>query len=106
MSKEEAEKVKQQYINEQKEEMEKVKNESMQEVREKKEELKKTEERLIQREKDIIKMRYGIEYDKEMTLVEVGKEYELTSERVRQIQAKGEQKLKKYMIKKGFEINA
>lgn len=49
-AKEQAEKIKQNYIAEQKEEMERIKNESMQEVRERKEELRKTEERLIQRE--------------------------------------------------------
>ena len=59
---------------------------------------------LKDREKDIIKMRYGIEYEREMTLDEVAKKYNLTSERIRQIQAKGQEKLKKYMIRKGYTL--
>ncbi len=49
---------------------------------------------LTAREKDIIKKRFG--FDKEpMTLVEVGKEYNLTKERVRQIEIKAKKKIKK-----------
>lgn len=43
---------------------------------------------LSEREADVIKMRFGIGYDKEMTLQEIGQMYGVTRERIRQIEAK------------------
>lgn len=47
------------------------------------------------REENIVKMRYGIEEDREHTLEEVGKKFNVTRERVRQIEVKALSKLKK-----------
>ena len=44
--------------------------------------------KLNQRERAIIKMRFGIDDNKTHTLEEVGKEFKITRERVRQIEAK------------------
>lgn len=49
---------------------------------------------LSERESNIIKMRFGIDREKAMTLEEVGKEYHLTKERIRQIEAKALRKLR------------
>lgn len=47
------------------------------------------------REENIVKMRYGIEEEREHTLEEVGKKFNVTRERVRQIEVKALSKLKK-----------
>jgi RNA polymerase primary sigma factor len=44
---------------------------------------------LPQRQADVIRMRFGIERDGEMTLEEIGQLYGVTRERIRQIEAKG-----------------
>lgn len=50
---------------------------------------------LNQREEDIVKMRFGIDEEREHTLEEVGKKFKVTRERVRQIEVKALNKLKK-----------
>ena len=49
---------------------------------------------LTPREAKIIRMRFGIRFDKDHTLEEVGKQFSITRERVRQIEAKALRKLK------------
>lgn len=44
---------------------------------------------LPEREADIIRMRFGIDHDSDMTLEEIGQIYGVTRERIRQIEAKG-----------------
>lgn len=50
---------------------------------------------LNNREENIVKMRFGIDEDKEYTLEEVGKRFQVTRERVRQIEVKAIKKLKR-----------
>jgi RNA polymerase primary sigma factor len=49
---------------------------------------------LLPREEQIIRMRFGIGFDKDKTLEEVGKHFSITRERVRQIEVKAMRKLK------------
>lgn len=58
---------------------------------------------LTTREQKVIKMRYGIDCGREYTLEEIGDELELTPERIRQIQFKTEEKMKKRIIAKRIE---
>ncbi len=51
---------------------------------------------LAAREQKILKMRFGLEDGRTHTLEEVGKEFGVTRERIRQIEAKALQKLKKH----------
>jgi RNA polymerase primary sigma factor len=51
---------------------------------------------LSPREQRILKMRFGLEEGRTHTLEEVGKEFGVTRERIRQIEAKALQKLKKH----------
>lgn len=48
---------------------------------------------LPEREEQIVRMRFGIGYPRPLTLEEVGEEFQITRERVRQIEAKALQKL-------------
>ena len=49
---------------------------------------------LSDREKKVLIMRYGLDDGKERTLEEVGKEFNVTRERIRQIEAKALWKIK------------
>jgi RNA polymerase primary sigma factor len=51
-------------------------------------------ETLTPRETEIIRMRFGIGFDKDQTLEEVGRHFSITRERVRQIEAKALRKLR------------
>lgn len=51
---------------------------------------------LTDREQKIIKMRFGLDDDKSHTLEEVGQEFSVTRERIRQIEAKALAKLRKH----------
>ena len=56
---------------------------------------------LTQREEEVIRLRYGVGYDREYTLEEIGKRFCVTRERVRQIEAKAFRKIRReYSIKK------
>ena len=50
--------------------------------------------RLTPREQRILKMRHGIGVEDEMTLEQVGREFSLTRERIRQIEAQAKKKLR------------
>lgn len=58
-------------------------------------EIKKTLDILDEREKEIISARYGIGGDVKLTLEEVGKKFNITRERVRQLEKRALEKLKK-----------
>ena len=49
---------------------------------------------LTEREAKVLKLRFGLEATKQMTLEEVGKVFGVTRERIRQIEAKALRKLK------------
>jgi RNA polymerase primary sigma factor len=49
---------------------------------------------LNEREKKIIMLRFGLENERPMTLEEVGREFNVTRERIRQIEAKALRKLR------------
>ena len=51
---------------------------------------------LSDREQKIVKMRFGLENSKSHTLEEVGREFAVTRERIRQIEAKALAKLRKH----------
>ena len=51
---------------------------------------------LTEREQKILKMRFGLEDGKSHTLEEVGQEFSVTRERIRQIEAKALSKLRKH----------
>jgi RNA polymerase primary sigma factor len=58
---------------------------------------------LTPKEQKIIKMRFGLETGKSHTLEEVGQEFAVTRERIRQIEAKALQKIRDMVNKKGTE---
>jgi DNA-directed RNA polymerase sigma subunit (sigma70/sigma32) len=51
--------------------------------------------RLTERERDIVKMRFGIGYESAYTLDEIGKKFKLTRERIRQIEKKALERIKR-----------
>ena len=59
-----------------------------------KEQLEEVLNALTPREKDVLKLRYGLEDGRERTLEEVGKIFNVTRERIRQIEAKALRKLR------------
>lgn len=56
---------------------------------------------LSERERTILNMRVGRGYDHAMTLEEVGREFKITRERVRQVEAKARRKAKPHFIRAG-----
>ena len=59
-----------------------------------KEELEEAMASLTERERNVIKLRFGLDDGKTRTLEEVGKEFNVTRERIRQIEAKALRKLR------------
>lgn len=59
-----------------------------------KENIKEVLQSLSEREGNVLKMRFGLESSRPMTLEEVGREFGVTRERIRQIEAKALRKLK------------
>ncbi|MBI5556937.1 MAG: RNA polymerase sigma factor RpoD [Deltaproteobacteria bacterium] len=58
---------------------------------------------LTEREENVLRMRFGIDTEKDLTLEEVGKTFSVTRERIRQIEAKALKKLKHPNRKKHLE---
>ena len=58
------------------------------------EQLEEVMNTLTPREAKVLKLRFGLEYGKARTLEEVGKEFDVTRERIRQIEAKALRKLR------------
>lgn len=58
---------------------------------------------LPERDRQIIRLRYGLDDGRVRTLEEIGKEYHVTRERIRQIEAKSIRHLKKRSIRKRLE---
>jgi len=51
--------------------------------------------RLTEREREVVKMRFGIGYESAYTLDEIGKKFKLTRERIRQIEKKALERIKR-----------
>lgn len=58
---------------------------------------------LTDREKEVIQYRYGLKDDKKYSLIEIGKIFNISSERVRQIEEKALSKLKQYLKDQNIE---
>lgn len=69
-----------------------------------KDELDKALNTLPERERDVLKFRYGIGSDRSHTLEEVGREFKVTRERIRQIEAKALRKLRQASRSKNLRI--
>ena len=65
-----------------------------------KDEIQKVLMTLTTRERDVLTMRFGLDNGHTRTLEEVGKEFDVTRERIRQIEAKALRKLKNINRKK------
>ncbi len=59
---------------------------------------------LSPREAEIIRMRFGIGFEKDYTLEEIGNHFSITRERVRQIEAKALRKLKHPNRRKSLKV--
>jgi RNA polymerase primary sigma factor len=59
--------------------------------------------RLNDRERQILVSRYGLGGAREMTLEQLGKEMGITKERVRQIESKAQEKLRKFALEQKIE---
>lgn len=69
-----------------------------------KDELNKALDTLPARERDVLKFRYGIGSDRSHTLEEVGREFNVTRERIRQIEAKALRKLRQQSRSKNLKV--
>ncbi|MGN1341471.1 MAG: RNA polymerase sigma factor RpoD [Oscillospiraceae bacterium] len=69
-----------------------------------KDELNKALDTLPARERDVLKFRYGVGSDRSHTLEEVGKEFNVTRERIRQIEAKALRKLRQQSRSKNLRM--
>ncbi|MBO6007196.1 MAG: sigma-70 family RNA polymerase sigma factor, partial [Lachnospiraceae bacterium] len=58
------------------------------------EQLDKVLDSLTDREKKVLRLRFGLDDGRQRTLEEVGKEFNVTRERIRQIEAKALRKLR------------
>lgn len=67
-------------------------------------ELDKALNTLPERERDVLKFRYGIGSDRSHTLEEVGREFKVTRERIRQIEAKALRKLRQASRSKNLRV--
>ncbi|MGL4953012.1 MAG: RNA polymerase sigma factor RpoD [Culicoidibacterales bacterium] len=65
-----------------------------------KEQIRDVLERLTEREKRVLRLRFGLDDGRTRTLEEVGQEFDVTRERIRQIEAKALRKLHKPSISK------
>ena len=72
---------------------------------EKKNIVKKLFSCLEDRERKIIEMRYGINHPREYKLHEIGKFFNVTRERIRQVQVKAEKKMKTYARIRKIKLN-
>lgn len=69
-----------------------------------KDELNKALNTLPEREREVLKFRYGVGYDRSHTLEEVGKQFKVTRERIRQIEAKALRKLRSQSKSKALRV--
>lgn len=69
-----------------------------------KDELNKALNALPEREREVLKFRYGVGYDRSHTLEEVGRQFKVTRERIRQIEAKALKKLRMQGKSKGLRV--
>lgn len=58
---------------------------------------------LTEREQKILRLRFGIERGEEMTLEDIGQEFGLTRERIRQLQNQGLKTLKRLVVEAGLQ---
>lgn len=69
-----------------------------------KDELNKALDTLPEREREVLKFRYGVGYDRAHTLEEVGRQFKVTRERIRQIESKALRKLKTQSKSKALRV--
>lgn len=69
-----------------------------------KDELNKALDLLPEREREVLKFRYGVGYDRSHTLEEVGRQFKVTRERIRQIEAKALRKLRSHSKGKALRV--
>ena len=69
-----------------------------------KDELNKALNTLPVREREVLKFRYGVGYDRSHTLEEVGRQFKVTRERIRQIEAKALRKLRSQSKSKALRV--
>lgn len=69
-----------------------------------KDELNKALNTLPEREREVLKFRYGVGYDRAHTLEEVGRQFKVTRERIRQIEAKALRKLRSQSKSKALKV--